>query len=354
MGKVKSRKVQSAAEKKESNEKKLMTAEPVIVSERTPLMTAPGSSPTSVLLTNVAPLNQKHEEVYFEVDSLQTLENRIKRKDILLQEQQKKIRSLKQRITRLEEEARNRNRTIVSYQTELIQFSKDLEDRQSQIKALEASVDELCRQIEVLQKEKQTAEEAKQNLLAENQAFKEKGNIQGKEINNFKVELKQKAQEIAAMERELKEGKRVYRELQESFDILLNQNTDLDRQNNEMKRVREEMETRYARTLDNLKAEVRIRQSECSKLLRELQDLKREREDLERLVDGIELKTEMLTSKNTTLQRRLDRVLQEKMVQDELLKSWLVRAALGIVRFFSRYTTPEDGTLSANERSQGF
>mgnify|MGYP000922258325 FL=1 len=317
MGKAKPRKQQLPTERKEVAEKKLIQPSQITV-----------PAPMPLLSTSAGKINHSVEELFFEVDQVHTLETRLKRKDNLLQQQQKKIQSLKQRITRLEEEARNRNRTIASYQAELIQFSKDLEDRQSQIKALEASIEEICQQIEDVHKEKQLTEEEKSQLATELTKVQDKLAMAEKEIAGLRTELKQKVQDSALISKELKEQKKAYHELQESFDVLLAQNTGLDRQVQDFKRLREEMENRYTKTLDNLKAEVRIRQGECSKLLRELQELKREREDLERLIDGIELKAEMLTSNNASLQRKLDKAIRQKTNLEEQLSNWLVRGSL--------------------------
>ena len=303
----------------------------------------PETKPT--LTNTLGAVNPAIDELFFEVDQLNSLETRVKRKDTLLQEQQKKIRAHKQRITRLEEEARNRNRTIASYQTELIQFSKELEERNNQIKTMEVSVEKIRHQMEEVHKAKQAEEKEKIRLNKEIIIIQDKFFSAEKEISGLRTELKQKAQDTANAGKELKDSKKSYLELQESFDVLLAQNTGLDRQVLDLKKIRQEMESRYTKTLDNLKAEVRIRQGECSKLLRELQDLKREREELERLVDGIELKAEMLTSNNASLQRKLDKSLRQKAIQDEQLSSWLVRVAMAVVHFFSRWAAPKDNPI---------
>ncbi|NPV89382.1 MAG: hypothetical protein HPY50_01240 [Firmicutes bacterium] len=270
-------------------------------------------------------------EAAYEIEQVQTLDNRLKRKEVLVQEQQKKIKSLKQRITRLEEEARNRNRTIASYQSELIHFSKDLEDRTKTIKTLEETVGEL-----------------RKKVSAGNEAapLNEKLKLAEKEIAGLRTELKQKQQDLLLVGRDLKESKRVYKELQESFDILLAQNTSLEKQSSDLKRVKEEMDTRYTKTLDNLKAEVRLRQGECSKMLRELQETKKEKEDLERLVDGLELKAEMLSSNNSSLQRKLDKVNRQKGQLEDQINHGLVRFALSLVRLFGRGTDSSSSVSS--------
>jgi chromosome segregation ATPase len=338
MSKVKPRKSRTIEERKEVKDViELKNIKPVKI-------VVPETKPA--LKTAVGGLNPGVEELFFEIDQIHSLETRVKRKDTLLQEQQKKIGALKLRITRLEEEARNRNRTIASYQSELIQFSKDLEDRQQQIKTLEAKAEKICRQIEEVQKEKQTDEKEKSHLKKEITNLQAKFFSAEKEISGLRTELKQKAQDTSSTIRELKETKNAYKELQESFDVLLAQNTGLDRQVQDLKKIRQDMEGRYTKTLDNLKAEVRIRQGECSKLLRELQDLKREREELERLIDGIELKVEMLTSNNASLQRKLDKTQRQKAIQEEQLNSWLVRIAMAFAHFFRRWSAPEDVPVS--------
>lgn len=280
---------------------------------------------------------QLAEELVYEAGQVQTLETRLKRKDVLLQEQQKKIKSLKQRITRLEEEAHNRNRTIASYQAELIQFSKELEEKRKEVYAWQEAYNRLKQEWEA-QKQQSSGEEIT-GL---------KGKIKALEQENaaLRAELKQKQQDLAIASRDLKESKRIYQELQESFDVLLNQNTELDKQVSELRRVKEEMDSRYTKTLDNLKAEVRLRQGECSKLLRELQELKREKEDLERLVDGLELKAEVLSSNHASLQRKFEKLNRQKMTLEEQTSHLLVRIALAIVRFFSRREEGEGGVSS--------
>ena len=278
------------------------------------------TSGNTSFLEELKELEEDLETVY-EIEKVQTLDTRLKRKEVLVQEQQKKIKSLKQRITRLEEEARNRNRTIASYQSELIHFSKDLEDRQKSIKTLEETVGELRKKVSVNDEVAPLNEKLK---LAE------------KEIAGLRTELKQKQQDLLMVGRDLKESKRIYKELQESFDILLAQNTSLEKQCNDLKRVKEEMDSRYTKTLDNLKAEVRLRQGECSKMLRDLQETKKEKEDLERLVDGLELKAEMLSSNNSSLQRKLDKVNRQKAQLEDQVSHGLVRFALSLVRLFGR------------------
>jgi chromosome segregation ATPase len=356
MGKVKPRKSRIPLDRKEVKEiiegKEInvnVVPDPKLAQPMPVKVVIPENQP--VVAKNYPGLNPSIDELFFEVDQVNSLESRLKRKDTLIQEQQKKIRAHKQRITRLEEEARNRNRTIASYQTELIQFSKELEERQNQQKALEASLEKNRLQLEEARLEKQAQEKEKVQLAKEITALQQKLGAAEKEISGLRTELKQKAQDNASLSREVREAKKSYGELQESFDVLLAQNTSLDRQVQDLKKIRQEMESRYTKTLDNLKAEVRIRQGECSKLLREMQDLKREREELERLVDGIELKAEMLSSNNASLQRKLDKFLRQKAIQDEQIKSWLVRSAMAIVNFFSRWTTPKENPVPA-EREQ--
>ena len=284
---------------------------------------------------------QSPEELFYEAAQVQTLETRLKRKDVLLQEQQKKIKSLKQRITRLEEEAHNRNRTIASYQAELIQFSKELEERRKEVYAWQEAYNRLKEELE-------TAKH--QNNNEEMAALKGKVKALEQENAALRVELKQKQQDLAMVSRDLKESKRVYQELQESFDVLLNQNAELDKQVTELRRIKEEMDSRYTKTLDNLKAEVRLRQGECSKLLRELQELKREKEDLERLVDGLELKAEVLSSNHASLQRKFEKLNRQKLALEEQASHFLVRMALAIVRFFSRREEGE-GSVSSSTTS---
>ena len=270
-------------------------------------------------------------ELSYEIIQAQAMEEKLRRKEVLIQEQQKKIRSLKARITRLEEEARNRNRTIASYQSELIQFSKDLEEKQKQVNLLEETVNELRKKAD------------RGNEIAE---LGEKLKLAEKEVLGLRTELKQKQQDNLMVSRDLKESKRVYKELQESFDILLAQNTNLEKQVSDLKRLKEEMDSRYTKTLDNLKAEVRLRQGECSKLLRELQEVKKEKEDLERLVDGLELKAEMLSSNNSSLQRKLDKVSRQKALLEEQLNNGLVRFARSLVRLFSGRGSDPSTTLN--------
>lgn len=279
-----------------------------------------------------AATKEEDQELSYEIIQVQAMEEKIRRKEVLIQEQQKKIRSLKARITRLEEEARNRNRTIASYQSELIQFSKDLEEKQKQVNLLEETVNELRKKAD------------RGNEIAE---LGEKLKLAEKEILGLRTELKQKQQDNLMISRDLKESKRVYKELQESFDILLAQNTNLEKQANDLKRLKEEMDSRYTKTLDNLKAEVRLRQGECSKLLRELQEVKKEKEDLERLVDGLELKAEMLSSNNSSLQRKLDKVSRQKAMLEDQLNNGLVRFARSLVRLFSGKGSDPSTTLNA-------
>lgn len=294
------------------------------------LLPVPASSDTTFPFEHAR--QDEDLEMSYEIEQVQAMDSRLKRKEVLVQEQQKKIKSLKQRITRLEEEARNRNRTIASYQSELIQFSKDLEEKQKMVNTLEEALSELRKKV---------------SQAGESAAINEKLKLAEKEIAGLRTELKQKQQDNLMTSRDLKESKRVYKELQESFDILLAQNTGLEKQVNDLKRVKEEMDSRYTKTLDNLKAEVRLRQSECSKLLREMQELKKEKEDLERLVDGLELKSEMLSSNNSSLQRKLDKVNRQKALLEDQVNHGLVRFALSLVRLFRGGSQDSSSSMSS-------
>lgn len=295
----------------------------------------------------VTPLNQPTiTGLYYEIDKIDGLKDRLERKDTLIKQQQKKIQTLKKRITRLEGEARNRNQTITGYQSELIRLSKELEDCQKKIKELRVSLETSYNQMEVMKEEKQQLDEEKLQAIAELHQIREKYVASEEEIRGLRTELKQKSQDVAANKKDLEATRRVYRELQESFDVLLDQNTILEKKVQDLQKMRDDMDNRYTKTLDNLKTEVRVRQGECSKLLRDLQELKREKDDLGRLVDGIELKMEVINSRNISLQKKLDKTLQENEVFHKQLNHWLVKAALAVTRVFRRDFEPEKQTVA--------
>lgn len=315
--------------KARSGKKTLISIEPTEV----PMANEPGLPSEPVLKSEPAAeaLPAEHGK------ALQVLENKLKRKDVLLQEQQKKIRILKERIARLDEELREKNRAIYGYQADLVEVNRSQEQKQTVIDNLKNQLQDLLNEIAETQHQYQEAVSREEAYKVEITRLNERLRALEKENNGLRAELKQKHQDYVLAAKEVKETRRIYRELQESFDQLLAQNNELEQRVSDLTKIKEELDSRYTRTLENIKVEFRQKQGESSRLLKELHEVKGEKEELERLMDGLELKIEMLHSTNASLQRKLDKLNQQKATLEEKLSHPAVQFVLNLIQFQQKY-----------------
>jgi chromosome segregation ATPase len=100
-----------------------------------------------------------------------------------------------------------------------------------------------------------------------------------------------------------------------------------------------ELEKKYSRSLDSLRAEVKAKHLEIVRLSKEAGDLKKAHQDLQRVNENLELELDMLNTTNVSLQKKIEKLALQNSVLEKKLSNKLVRFALALCSLFG--LTPE-------------
>jgi chromosome segregation ATPase len=249
-------------------------------------------------------------------------------------EESKKVRQLKDRLSRLDDESAEKNRLINNQRKQLDDTLRALEEKERKTheleilnKTMEANLHQLeGERRQYLGKIEEYSRDAAGigDRLAQNE----------EDLRNLTGQLKSRTQENILLNKENKDLQRSSNQLHETIALLDEKVKGLERELTKAAPERLELEKRYSRSLDSLRAEVKAKHQEIVRLSKDAGDLKKAHQDLQRVSESLELELDMLNTTNVSLQKKIEKLIVQNSVLEKKLSNKLVRFVLALCSLF--------------------
>ncbi len=154
------------------------------------------------------------------------------------------------------------------------------------------------------------------------------------DLRNLTSQLKSRTQENILLNKENKDLQRNSNQLRETITLLEEKAKGLERELTKAGPERMELEKKYARSLESLRAEVKAKHQEILRLGKDVTDLKKAHQDLQRVNENLELELDMLNTTNVSLQKKIEKLTLQNSVLERKLSNKLVRFALTLCSLF--------------------
>ncbi len=259
-------------------------------------------------------------------------------------EESKRNRQLKDRLSKLDDESGEKNRLINNQRKQLDDTLRALEEKERKTHELEILNKTMEANLHQLEGERRQYLGRIEEYGKETAGLNDRLTQNEEDLRNLTSQLKSRTQENILLNKENKDLQRGSNQLRETITLLEEKVKDLERELTKAGPERLELEKKYSRSLESLRAEVKAKHLEIVRLSKEATDLKKAHQDLQRVNENLELELDMLNTTNVSLQKKIERLTLQNSVLEKKLSNRLVRFALALCSLFG--WNPERKTRS--------
>lgn len=249
-------------------------------------------------------------------------------------EESKKINLLKERNSQLENENTEKNRLINNQRKQLDDTLRALEEKERKSHEMEILVKTMEANLHQLEGERRQYLMKIEEYTKEVAALQDRLTQNEEDLRNLTGQLKSRTQENILMNKENKDIQRSSNQLRETITLLEEKAKGLERELIQAGPERQELEKKYTRSLESLRAEVKAKHLEILRLGKESADIKKAHQDLQRVNENLELELDMLNTTNVSLQKKIEKLILQNSVLEKKLSNKLVRFVLAVCSLF--------------------
>ena len=254
-------------------------------------------------------------------------------------EESKNVKQLKDRLSRLDDEGAEKNRLLNNQRKQLDDPLRALEEKERKTHELEILNKTMEANLHQLEGERRQYLGRIEEYSKGTAGLNDRLTQNEEDLRNLSGQLKSRTQENILLNKENKDLQRGGNQLRETIALLEEKVKGLERELTKAGPERLELEKKYSRSLDSLRAEVKAKHLEIVRLSKEAGDLKKAHQDLQRVNENLELELDMLNTTNVSLQKKIEKLALQNSVLEKKLSNKLVRFALALCSLFG--LTPE-------------
>jgi chromosome segregation ATPase len=249
-------------------------------------------------------------------------------------EESRRVKQLKDRLCKMEDETAEKNRLINNQRKQLDDTLRALEDKERKTHELEILNRTMEANLHQLEGERRQYLGRIEEYSKDTTGLNDRLTQNEEDLRNLTSQLKSRTQENILLNKENKDLQRSSNQMHETIAFLEERVRGLERELTKAGPERVELEKKYSRSLDSLRAEVKAKHQEIIRLSKETGDLKRAHQDIQRVNENLELELDMLNTTNVSLQKKIEKLTLQNSVLEKKLSNRLVRFALALCSLF--------------------